>query len=335
MSELGIVIIGRNEGARLVRCLSSIASDAVVVYVDSGSSDRSVAVARDSGALVVELDMNKPFTAARARNAGRDRLPAGCRFVQFIDGDCTLQPSWLAAARAALDVDDGLAAVFGRRREIAPDASRYNWLCDQEWAVPSGPASYFGGDVMIRLVAIDSAGGYCNEMIAGEEPDLAIRMRTRGWRLECLAHEMTLHDAAITRFSQWWRRAQRSGHAYAELAARNQGSTLHDYSRRLRGALFWGLAVPLSGLVVLASAALLKTNSMLFLLAGVILLTPLAQLARLLVREAKHRPLEDAVTLAIFLMLAKPAQSLGIARFWLGQLRGTRSRIIEYKGTVA
>lgn len=334
MTELGIVIIGRNEGARLIRCLASISPGATVIYVDSGSSDGSVAAARAVGADVVELDMAQPFTAARARNAGRSRLPPSCRFAQFVDGDCVLQPGWLASARAALETDESLAAVFGRRREIAPDASRYNWLCDQEWAVPTGPAMYFGGDVMLRIAALDSAGGYPDEMIAGEEPDLAIRIRTHGWRVECLPHEMTLHDAAITHFAQWWRRAQRSGHAYAELAARHRGSALADYLQRLRGALFWGAVLPAAGLGLLATA-LAISSPCIAAVAGAIFALPLAQLARLSLREARLRPARDALTLGTFLMLTKPAQAIGIARYWRSYLGGTRSRIIEYKGMAA
>ena len=199
---------------------------------------------------------------------------------------------------------------------------------------PPGPAKYFGGDVMLRVAALDAAGGYPDAMIAGEEPDLAIRLRTRGWRLECLPYEMTLHDAAITRFGQWWRRAQRSGHAFAELSARNRGSPLEDYSRRLGGVVLWGVALPAAGLGLLA-IALATANPWIAAAAGAILALPLLQLARLSLREARHQPAGDALTLATFLMLAKPAQAIGVARYWRSCLGGTRSRVIEYKGTAA
>lgn len=325
-ARIGIVVIGRNEGERLVRCLASLGDAATVVYVDSGSSDGSVAAARAAGATVVELDMGIPFTAARARNAGRAAL-GQVDFVQFVDGDCAVQPGWLDSARAALAADDGLAAAFGRRREIAPGASRYNWLCDVEWAVPAGPARYFGGDVMLRAAALDAAGGYPEEMIAGEEPDLAMRLRAGGWRIVCLPAEMTLHDAAIHRFGQWWRRAERSGHAYAELAARHGG----DYARRLRGVLVWAAAIPLLALGLLL-AGTIAASMTLAIAGGLVLLLPLAQGLRLTWREARRRPVGEAVTLAAAMMLAKPAQANGAARFWLGRTRGRRVALIEYKG---
>ncbi len=336
MTAIGVVIIGRNEGERLLRCLASIAAvpapPAGVVYVDSGSTDGSVAAAIRAGAGVVELDMTIPFTAARARNAGRSVLPLQCRYIQFIDGDCMLQPDWLAHAGTALDADDGLAAVFGRRREIAPGASMYNWLCDVEWAVPAGPARYFGGDVMIRAAALDEAGGYPGEMIAGEEPDLAMRLRKRQFRLLCLPWEMTLHDAAIGHFSQWWRRAKRSGHAYGELAARHGGGAFNDYRRRLLGVLFWGL-VPVAGVLLVVVGML--ANRWLAAFGIAVLALPFLQLLRITARGRRSRKLSEAFIIAVFQMAVKPAQALGIGRYWLGRLAGKRSALIEYKQTAA
>jgi glycosyltransferase involved in cell wall biosynthesis len=338
MSEIGVVIIGRNEGERLLRCLESIGPVAdgrmaAIVYVDSGSTDGSVAAALRAGARIVELDMTQPFTAARARNAGRAVLPPQCGYIQFVDGDCMLQPGWLAQAAAALDADAGLAAVFGRRREIAPGATVYNWLCDVEWAVPPGPVRYFGGDVMIRAAALDEAGGYPDEMIAGEEPDLAMRLRKRDWRLACLPGEMTLHDAAIDKFGQFWRRAKRSGHAYAELAARHGGPGFDDYRRRLAGVLFWGF-VPVAGVLLLVAGLAVPLG----VLAGAgafLLVLPLVQLVRLTARGRRSRKLSEAFTIALFQLAAKPAQALGIGRYWLGRLAGKRSALIEYKRTAA
>lgn len=328
--DLGIVVIGRNEGERLVRCLASIGVGASVVYVDSGSTDDSVAAATAAGARVVALDLSIPFTAARARNAGRAALGPQVRLIQFVDGDCALQPGWLATARTALEADPGLAAVFGRRREIAPHASVYNWLCDVEWAVPPGPVRQFGGDVMLRADALDQAGGYPEEMIAGEEPDLSLRLGARGWRIACLPAEMTLHDAAMTRFGQWWRRVERSGHAYAELAARHPGV----YDRRVRGALLWGAIVPGAALLLLVAS--LAARSGWFALAGLaVAALPLLQALRIWWRERRYRSPREALLWSAFLMLDKPPHALGIARYWLSRLSGRRTPLIEYKAGAA
>lgn len=330
MSALGIVVIGRNEGDRLVRCLASIKHQATVIYVDSGSTDDSVAEAKATGASIVELDMTMPFTAARARNAGWRKLPAATRLVQFIDGDCVLQPGWLAVGQAALEADDALAVVFGRCREVAPEASRYNWLCDVEWTVAPGDARSFGGIAMVRRVALEAVAGYADDMIAGEEPELAIRLRKRNWRIHSLAAEMVLHDAAMTRLGQWWRRTRRSGHAMAELSARHRGSPMHDYARRSASALFWGAVLPL-GAVSLLAIAMVGRRMDVAILGGVVALLPLGQLSRLFWREAQRRSTRDAWRFAMFLMLAKPVQSLGIGQYWMRRVSGTRSQLIEYK----
>jgi len=328
--DIGIVVIGRNEGERLMRSLASVRGRGRIVYVDSGSTDGSVAAAEAAGARVVALDLSIPFTAARARNAGRAALGAEVRLIQFIDGDCAVRPDWIASARAALDADPGLAAVFGRRREIAPGASVYNWLCDIEWAVPPGPVRQFGGDVMLRADALDRAGGYPDEMIAGEEPDLSMRLGALGWRIACLPAEMTLHDAAITRFGQYWRRAERSGHAYAELEARHPG----EYRRRVRAALFWGALVPGSVPALLAAALVTGRGwPALLALAPVLLLT--AQFVRVALRERRVRPVREAVAWSWFLLLDKPPHALGIARYWLSRWRGRRTPLIEYKAHAA
>lgn len=328
--DLGIVVIGRNEGERLVRSLASVRGRGHIVYVDSGSTDGSVAAAQAAGARVVSLDLSIPFTAARARNAGRAALGQDVQLIQFIDGDCAVQPDWLATARAALDADPGLAAVFGRRREIAPDTSIYNWLCDVEWAVPPGPVRQFGGDVMLRRDALERAGGYPDEMIAGEEPDLSMRLAAQGWRMACLPAEMTLHDAAITRFGQWWRRAKRSGHAYAELEARHPG----EYSRRVRAALFWGAVIP-GSIPVLLTVALLSGIGWLVLLALVPLMLLTSQFVRVALRERQVRPLRDALAWSWFLLLDKPPHAWGIVRYWVSRWRGKRTPLIEYKARAA
>ena len=328
--DLGIVVIGRNEGDRLVRSLASVRGRGSIVYVDSGSTDGSVAAAESAGARVVSLDLSIPFTAARARNAGSAALGPDVRLVQFIDGDCAVQPDWLETARCAIDADPGLAAVFGRRREVAPESSVYNWLCDIEWAVPAGPVRQFGGDVMLRRDALVAAGGYPDEMIAGEEPDLSMRLAALGWRMACLPAEMTLHDAAIIRFGQWWRRAERSGHAYAELEARHPG----EYRRRVLAALFWGAVIPVS-IPILLLAALLFGQGWIAAVAVAPALLLVAQFVRVARSGSRARPLRDAVALSWFLLLDKPPHALGIARYWVSRWRGKRTPLIEYKAHAA
>ena len=136
---IGVVVIGRNEGQRLERCLMSLMGRAdQLVYVDSGSSDGSVQLANRLGVEVVALDMTQPFTAARARNEGFACLQGivpGIRHVQFVDGDCEVDAGWLGKAQAFLDQHPDVAVVCGRRRERFPSV-RCTTCCATSNGIP-------------------------------------------------------------------------------------------------------------------------------------------------------------------------------------------------------
>ncbi|CAM4063288.1 putative glycosyltransferase [Pseudomonas reidholzensis] len=324
VTGIGVVVIGRNEGLRLERCLASLAGGAdQVVYVDSGSTDGSVQRALSHGVEVLALDLATPFTAARARNEGFARLQRlwpDLRHVQFVDGDCEVAAGWLASAQAFLEQHPQVAVVCGRRRERFPDQSVYNLLCDLEWDTPVGEARACGGDALMRVDAFTAVGGYSPGLIAGEEPELCVRLRAAGWKIWRLAAEMTLHDAAMTRFSQWWRRSLRTGYAFAEGAALHGAPPERHWLRESRRAWLWGLVVPL--LIVLASV-LLGGQWLLLLL-----IYPLQamRLARRGARSARENWLQ-----AVFLVLGKFPEMLGQMKFVLNRLFAGKAALIEYK----
>ena len=329
--QVGIVMIGRNEGERLRRCIASTETAAARVYVDSGSTDDSVAWARAHGVTVVELAVPPKFTAARARNAGLERLlqdHPGLRYVQMVDGDCELAPGWLDAALLALEADPQLALVFGRRRERFPERSIYNAFCDDEWNVPVGEAMAGGGDVMVRVDALTAVGGYDPMMIAGEDPDMSIRLRKAGWRLFRIDHAMTIHDAAILKFGQWWRRTERAGHAFGELADRHPGLREPDWRRQCRSILLWGGILP--GLVVALALAAIAFGPIWLVPAVVVAAIWPAQMLRIANKRRRTLPLRQAVLTGVFLMIGKAAELVGLARYQLGRLTGRRSDLIEY-----
>ncbi|SFL93580.1 glycosyltransferase [Methylorubrum salsuginis] len=320
---LGLVAIGRNEGERLRVCLVSAAdSGCRIVYVDSGSQDGSVALAAGLGATVVTLDDGQPFTAARARNAGFAALCAcepGLTYVQFIDGDCTLAPSWLAAAVEILDRDAGIAAVCGRRRERHRERTLFNRLCDMEWDGPTGIVSECGGDVLMRACAFREAGGYRGSLIAGEEPELCVRLRQSGWTIRRLPAEMTAHDAAMMRFRQWWRRAVRAGYAFAEVSRLHRGEPCAIWAEAVPRAVFWGGLLPLAALL---PAALYPATL------GFLLIYPL-QIGRIAFRRGARS--RDNWLYAGFALLAKLPELEGILRFHADRRRGRGGQLIEYK----
>jgi len=315
LERLAIVIIGRNEGARFLACLEALPDEVgQVIYVDSGSTDGSIEAARHFGAEVVDLGRDQPFTAARARNAGIDRIE-GAEVVQFLDGDCGLREGWIEAALARLDADDGLAVVCGRRRERFPEASVFNRLCDVEWDTPVGPALACGGDAMMRVEALRGVDGYNGDLIAGEEPELCVRLRAAGWRVERVDAEMTWHDAGMTRFGQWWKRTKRAGHAFAEGAALHGAPPERHWVRETRRALLWGAVLP----VVILGALLVSPR-----LGLVLALAYPVQVVRLGLREGDWAR-------AFFNVLGKFAEAQGALAYYLSRLRGRKRGLVEYK----
>lgn len=331
VANVAAVAIGRNEGERLQRCLTSLVQQVGrVIYVDSGSRDDSVAFARSLGVQVVELDMSRPFTAARARNAGfmalmaDDPLP---EYVQFVDGDCAVVDGWIAAGAAHLQAHPGLGLVTGWRAEIAPEQSVYNAMCDVEWHRPAGPITACGGDMMVRRTAFEAVDGLTPDLIAGEDEEFCLRLGQAGWGLERLPLPMTRHDAAMTRFSEWWQRAVRAGHAFAQIGRMHPA---HFRAERRR-ILIYAVALPLvflGGLIMAISGAVLS---------GVLLAVAALSLYELswlrtsygLMRDGL--PAAQAIRHGAFLTLSKFANLIGVLTYHWRRLRQREMRLIEYK----
>lgn len=327
LKRIGLVAIGRNEGERLKACLhSAIGKVARVVYVDSGSTDGSIEMARSLEVEVVELDLSVPFTAARARNAGFDhllRVEPQLDFVQFVDGDCEVVDGWLERAETELEANPNVAVVCGRRRERFPEQTIYNQLCDIEWDTPIGETQACGGDSMMRVEAFKQVGGFNPALIAGEEPELCVRLRKNGWKIFRLDADMTLHDAQMTRFGQWWKRARRAGHAYAEGSWLHGGEPEHHWVKETRSIWLWGLFIPL-----LALGLTWTTHGLSLLL---LLGYPL-QVFRTFSRvRRKNLSSKNAAFYALSCVVGKFAQVGGAVEFLRNRLLGTRSTLIEYK----
>ncbi|GBF82177.1 glycosyltransferase [Aphanothece sacrum] len=332
MNNLGIVIIGRNEGERLISCLQSLITELTdiskipIVYVDSGSTDDSVKTAKSLGVQVIELDSYRPFTAARGRNTGFrfliEQYP-NLKYIQFIDGDCTIISGWLEQAINVLDNNKSLAIVCGRRAEKFPDATPYNRLADMEWNTPTGETTACGGDALMRVQALQEVNGFNDTLICGEEPEMCVRLRRQNWKILRLEADMTLHDAAMTKFSQWWSRMVRSGWATAEGRAM-YGSSPERYMVRqsLRNWL-WGVFLPLISLIF----AWPTSGLSLLLLLGYPVLGWRIYKYRLSCGDLPSH----ARLYAFFCVLGKLPEVMGQVKYGLIQWRGQQATLIEYK----
>jgi GT2 family glycosyltransferase len=328
-SRTGVVVIGRNEGARLPACLIALqGSGCPVVYVDSGSHDGSAQRAQTLCDLVVELDPARPFSAARARNEGFAALVATwpqLAFVQFVDGDCVLLPGWFDAAARAMDEDAARAIVIGALQERRPDASIYNRLCALEWKSPAGDLANFGalgGIMLVRAEVFAQLNGFNEQVIAGEDSEFGVRVGAAGSKITKVDAPMATHDADIQRFGQWWRRAVRAGHAIGQRFALNGRGPMRDCARERRSVLIWGVALP----AAIAVLAPFTFGLSLLLAAGYAVLGQ--RIVRYRLGQGDSRT--DARLYARFVVIAKFAEALGLLKFHVNALAG-RYRIIEYK----
>lgn len=322
MADVAAVIIGRNEGARLIACLASLGQVfARIIYVDSGSTDGSVTAAQNAGAEVVALDTDRPFTAARARNAGIAALKIGEApdFVQFIDGDCILDPGWITLALDFMIQKPKASAACGRLRERFPEVSIYNRLCDAEWDTPVGEAKACGGIALMRWDALVAVDGFNPDLIAGEEPEMCLRMRRMGWEIWRIDAEMALHDAAMRYFGQFWKRARRGGYAYAQGAAMYGRTPERHGVAGVRRILLWGAGIPLLTLLGVGAVGPLALS--------VLALYPI-QVVRIARRKGATRAGWEQAAL---LMVGKFAELQGIGDYLWRRWRARDPELIEYK----
>lgn len=331
--KVGMVVIGRNEGERLRRCLESVVGSVEsLVYVDSGSTDGSVTLARHMGIEVVELDMAEPFSAARARNAGYAalvRVKPDTRYVQFVDGDCELVPGWLDVACDAMERRQELAIAAGRLREREPEASIYNRLGEIEWNfLGTGDVESVGGIFMIRREAFDGVGGFDPTVRAGEEPELCQRLRRLGWVISRLDADMAWHDLAMRRFGHWWKRQIRGGYGGLDVAIRFDLPRFRRNNLRARFWTAWPLFVALTGAGIGSLAGLLPG----WIAALTVFCLWPVQMARIGLRTWRQgQPARIALAYAFFTMVSFWPQMLGQAQFLLDRARNHSRRLIEYK----
>lgn len=327
--NLGFVTIGRNEGDRLkvgLRAIVNLCPLAPIVYVDSGSSDDSVAFARSLGVRVVELDLSIPFTAARARNAGFNALidsKPDLDFVQFLDGDCELQPGWMETAISTFQQNPDVAIVSGRRHERFCDASIYNELIDIEWDTPIGETKAVPGDMCVKADVFQKVGGFNNQIIAAEDDDLCLRTAELGFKILRVDASMSYHDADMHRVKQWYKRAKRCGHGYANINHLHGNRHNNYFSRQLKSTYFWG------GIVPALFVASLILYPLLALLIGAAYLLIMARSCFRRWRQGDRFSI--AFTYSFLIYTSKVPELFGIIQYWRNHLFKRQHQLIEYK----
>lgn len=257
MPVLSVVIIGRNEGERLVRCIRSVQHmhsppEMEIIYVDSNSTDGSPEQAEKLGAKVLTVKPERP-SAALGRNAGWQVATAP--FVLFLDGDTMVDPDFINKALSKLETMSNVAIVWGNLQELRPDASIYQRILNLDWIYPTGFVEFSGGNALMRRDVLVQVNGFNADLIAGEEPEMCNRIRALGYKILHINEPMGLHDLGMTRWSQYWKRSTRTGFAYADISERFKHTHLPLWRREtlknflhasvLIGVFFVGLLLSL------------------------------------------------------------------------------------------
>jgi GT2 family glycosyltransferase len=335
---VGAVAIGRNEGDRIARTLPSLTRQIEhVIYADSGSVDGSPERAAKLGVHVIAIK-EPPHSAARGRQAGFDlllKLSPNVTYVQFIDGDCTMEPTWLATAVGYMEEHPRCAALAGRRREEFPENSLYNSLIDIDWDAKVGPVDYLGGDCLCRVEAVKDIGGWNATLIAGEDPDFGFRLKDKGWEVHRVADPMDIHDVNMRSFRAYWARTVRAGYCYLEVGWLHRRGTGRWWLKRVRSSLLYGGLIPLAWVVGIVLMFFLQPWWI-----GLILVAPIVLIyLRLFFKLFTYARFKDAskfhsLAYAGINLLCKGALFQGTCKRLLWAMRGKQAALIEYKAPV-
>jgi cellulose synthase/poly-beta-1,6-N-acetylglucosamine synthase-like glycosyltransferase len=327
---VSVVVIGRNEGQRLAACLKSVkettnpGGEIELIYVDSNSLDGSPELAKSLGEFVLRVNPQRPC-AAIGRNAGWRAATAS--YILFLDGDTLLHPDFLQIALQTMD-DPAVAVVWGHRREIYPERSFYNRVLDLDWIYPPGVSDFCGGDALMRRSVLDQVGGFSEDLIAGEEPELCQRIRAKDYLIQHIDQPMTLHDLAMTRFHAYWKRALRAGHAYADVSQRMKATAFPLWVRECRRN-----AIHATVLIMLLLGAItlsVITGNILPCIGLVLGYTFLILRSAYKARWKNTQPL----TLLLYGIHSHFQQipiALGQLSYWYHRLRDRQQGLIEYK----
>lgn len=181
--QFSIIIPAKNEEAHIGRCLDSISnvdwdpSQYEVIVVDNGSTDGTVAIARNKGVRVyVEPDL----TISGLRNRGA--FSATGDILAFLDADCAVDRDWLLAASTYLNDVDGVAA-FGSP-VVIPDGA--TWVQKAWYNVRGKPGLVVEVDwlesanLFVKRKAFLSINGFNEALITCEDYDLTQRLKMIG-----------------------------------------------------------------------------------------------------------------------------------------------------------
>lgn len=279
--RLSVVVVGRNEGDRLVRCLESVSGmtplqgDFEILYVDSGSVDESPDRAREAGARIVTVEGKS--SAAVARNAGW-RAARG-EFVLFLDGAPVLDSDFPARALGVFE-DEKVALVRGARRDEKEEPTMYDTALAIDDLPPPDDFELCWGEAMVRRSVLEQTNGFDVRLMAGEWPDLCRKIRELGLSLRNVADPMVVREGEPIGFGRYWKRLRRQGYGLAEASALCRTPPLPAWAVEARRIRPIGAVALLSVPGAIALSGLTRSFLPIGLLVGIFLIAALVAAIR-------------------------------------------------------
>jgi glycosyl transferase family 2 len=250
LARLSVVVIARNEERHIGACLEALIRALThlpgtpLLLVDSGSTDRTVEIARGYEISIYSY-AGPVLSAAAGRRIGFERTTS--RWVLFIDGDCCVEPDWIELALDMIERNPQAAVIYGTRREVFECANEH-----AHDAAPTGAEYGLGGNALYRASALHAAGGFDPYLKAGEEAELLGRIMALGYSAIAMPDLMfthhTLAKTTISGFTARLRRGLAHGLGQTLRLAITQGLFLY-HARRLNRVLLT-FAFLLGGAVV-------------------------------------------------------------------------------------
>lgn len=267
MVDVTVGIKALNEEKHIAAALSSAleataSMEAEVILADSGSTDRTIAIAEGyDGVRIVQLA--NPAERGCSVGAQLAFQHARGRYFYLLDGDMVLNPAFLSACVDFLDRNPDHAAVGGIVEHVNLDSEEYRIrqaAAEHEPGRKPGIVDRLDGGGLYRSDAIRQVGYFTDRNLHSfEEFELGVRLRSSGWKLARLDIPAVQHYGHTTGgYRLLWRRlvsGYTDGAGEVFRSAIDQ-KYLFDVLRRLRHipfgviTLFWWALVV--GLLVYA-----------------------------------------------------------------------------------
>lgn len=254
--QLSVVIVTYNEEEQVRACIESVLetcgsrTEFEVILVDSNSTDRTVEYAAEYPITVLRIPSDDLTTPGAGRYVGT-RIARG-EEILFVDGDMTLEGSWLAHARDHVR-NDGVAAVDGHLNRLSEETTV------REVDSVRGVALY-------DAAALRSVGGFDPRLRSLEDIHLGFLLTAAGYRLVRLPMVAATHPESPTLHEPFrrWSRGYAFGPGQVLRRSARSPALLAKYVRRFRyrlGTAAWlcaGAVALLVGPIALVGWTLLS-----------------------------------------------------------------------------